>query len=316
MSKEINMDDPELEALMAELEAQNEEIAAAVGAAEPASEPEPEPAPDTAVQPKPERDPEPVEPGPIHAAPDAEPEPEQASAEPEPAPPTQESEAAYVAEVSSAAPWTEEELAEEAKLPPVATGIADTSMLTKRAALPEESITTPVTDAATGLQYYVDVDQFRTDTRVSDVDLDRCMIEQSGLRAYYGAQAANAEAQYSRLKMKFEVIEAKLYNEHRTALASSGEKVTEKLIENAVKTDPRWFKAKNRVIEAETISDINRALVDSLRDRKDMLVQLGADRREEGKGQVRILTEQASRDNLAARALAAAKYAIEQQKAA
>jgi hypothetical protein len=164
------------------------------------------------------------------------------------------------------------------------------------------------------LNYYVDVEAFKRETAVSDTNLDDCMIKQSGLRAYYGAQAAHAEAQHARLKVRFDVLEAKLYDTHRKRLAETGEKVTEKAVENAVKLDPQWLKAKNAVIEAETIANVNRSLVVSLSDRKDMLVQLGADRREEFKGQLRMAggsDEVATRkaESLAAKALAAAQRA-------
>lgn len=169
---------------------------------------------------------------------------------------------------------------------------------------PTETVTAG-TAGPGNLQHYVDVDQFRADTRVTEANLDQCMIEQSGLRAYYGAIAARAEAQAARVKAKFEVVEATLYDHHRKALAATGEKVTEKMVENAVKLDPRWIKAKNTVIEAETIATINKSLVESLRDRKDMLVQLGADRREELKGSLRIMEERQEREELRDRALRA-----------
>lgn len=155
------------------------------------------------------------------------------------------------------------------------------------------------------LQHYVDVDQFRDDTRVTEINLDKCMIEQSGLRAYYGATAARAEAQAARVKAKFEVVEATLYDHHRKELAKMGEKTTEKMVENAVKVDPRWLKAKNMVIEADTIATINKSLVESLKDRRDMIIQLGADRRDEYKGAARVLAEQGQRDDLRDRAMRA-----------
>lgn len=155
------------------------------------------------------------------------------------------------------------------------------------------------------LQHYIDVDQFRADTRVSEANLDQCMIEQSGLRAWYGAVAARAEAQAARVKAKFEVVEATLYDHHRKELAKSGEKTTEKMVENAVKLDSRWLKAKNMVIEAETIASINKGLVESIKDRRDMIIQLGADRRDEYKGAARVLAEQGQRDELRDRAMRA-----------
>ena len=161
-----------------------------------------------------------------------------------------------------------------------------------------------------GLRFGIDVEQFQRDTRVTEATLDNCFMEQSSLRAFYGAQAAQAEAQAARAKAKFEVIEATLYDLHRKALAESEEKVTEKMVENAVRKDKRWLAAKNLMIEADTIATINRSMVESLRDRKDMLVQLGADRREGMKGQLRMLAEQNEREALANRATAAAQAAL------
>ena len=160
---------------------------------------------------------------------------------------------------------------------------------------------------APALQYVVDPVQFGKDTRVTETTLDACMIEQNSHRAFYGAQAANAEAQASRMKVRFEVVEAQLYDVHRKALTASGEKVTEKAVENAVKLDPKWASIKNALIEAETIAAINKALVESLKDRCTMIVQLGADRRDETKGQVRTMLREQERDDLRQRALAAAQ---------
>lgn len=155
------------------------------------------------------------------------------------------------------------------------------------------------------LNYYIDMAQFRDDIKVSATNLDDCMMQQAGLRAYHGEQAALADAQHSRLKLRFEVVEASLYDRHRKALAAVGEKVTEKMVENAVKLDPEYVAAKNRVIEAETIAAVRRACTEALKDRKDMLVQLGADRREEGKGQLRILETESNHKALRERAAAA-----------
>ncbi|WP_180815171.1 hypothetical protein [Ralstonia pickettii] len=159
---------------------------------------------------------------------------------------------------------------------------------------------------APALDFYVDVDDFRRTTTPTETNLDECMIQQSGLRAFYGAQAARAEAQHARLKVRFEVLEAKLYDEHRKLLAAGSEKVTEKAVENAVRLDPRYLQGKTRVIEAESIANVNRAMVDSLRDRASMVIQLCADRRDEFKGQARIMAQQQERDELRNRALAAA----------
>lgn len=139
------------------------------------------------------------------------------------------------------------------------------------------------------LKFFIDPEEFRSRTAISDVNLDSCFMEQSGLRAYYGAQAAYAESQASREKARFEILEAKLYATHRTKLAADPAiKITEKVVEAAVKSDPVWFTMKSRVIDAEQIAAVNKAIAVSMADRRDMLIQLGADRRDESKGNLRM----------------------------
>lgn len=313
---DIDLDDPELLALMAELEEQNAQIEADaapkmvatagddeiseedLAALEPEVEPEPEPEPE--VEPEPVVVSEPLpktaakpkfryeqpnkaasSPAPVVAA---EPEPEiEIVVEPEPE-----------IEVIEAVPEPEPEVVPEPIVQPKA----------------EPKRPTATTSASAALKYNIDVAQFQRDTLVTEASLDNCMIEQSGLRAYYGAQAAQAEAQASRLKARFDVLEAKLYDKHRKLLGSMVEKTTEKMVENAVKQDPSWLNGKNAVIESESIAAVNKSLVDAMRDRKDMLVQLGADRREEGKGQMRMMAQKQSDDDQKSRAFESAKRAL------
>lgn len=156
------------------------------------------------------------------------------------------------------------------------------------------------------LNYIVDTKQFRNDTNVTEATIDKCMMEQASLRAYYSTMAAGAEAQASRAKARFEVIEASIYDAHRKAALVSGEKYSEKSLEASVKMDPKWIKAKSVVIEAESIAAINKGLVFAMNDKKDMLVQMGADRREGMKGAVRTM----EKENIAGMAAVIGKQAL------
>ena len=306
MPKEIAMDDLEIAALLDELEAEQTKMNASAPKPEPelkgsndkqdivkqmSATPVPAPAPAPEPAPVAEPEPEPVaEPKPVKAP--APKKPKVVEPEPEPA--------AVVEEKPN-----EETIAAMAEAREMARGTrpgADVDIEVSRD-VPETSEKAP----GQKLSFYVDVMAFNRDTKLTEATLDSAMMEQSGLRAYYGTQAAQAEAQHARLKVRFEVLEAKLYDEHRKLAAASGEKVTEKMVENAVKLDPRWLKGKNTVIEADTIAAINKSLVISLADRKDMMVQLGADRREEFKGGVRIMAAQDERESIAERAKAAFK---------
>lgn len=144
----------------------------------------------------------------------------------------------------------------------------------------------------------IDVDKFIDDTKINEVNLDDCFQKQSSLRAYYGSLAAQYEANASKAKMLFEIREAQVFKEIRDSMVASGVKPTEKAIENAVKTDPRWIKERSKMIDMQCQADIARALVTSLVDRRDMLIQLGADRRGESKGQLRMMAAQEEADRM------------------
>lgn len=275
---EINVDDAELLALMAELEEASVVHSAAAPAPAPAPTPAsvPPPEPEPIAEPEPEQEPEPIK------TPAVEPVIEKAVAAPKTV------KAAKVTVVPEPENATEVDMAE-----------------------PEREETFPNADRpGAKLRYGIDVTEFNKETRLTEATLDAAMIEQSALRAYYGVQAAQAEGQAARIKVRFEVIEAQLYDSYRKAMAASGEKVTEKAVENAVKLDPVWIKAMNTKIEADTIASINKSLVFSLADRRDMIMQIGYDRRDELKGAARILAAQSERTELAERAANAAKGAI------
>lgn len=303
MTEPIAVDDAEIEALMDELEAEIGGVVAVTPA--PAAPPVP-PAPAPVAEPEPKPEPVKVK-APAKPKLDEELEDlesamaEIAAAEPTPEPKVEPKIAASIAgEPKITASTITASIATEPKPAAFASapvGIGDISEDVPAAAKAQ-------------LQFFVDVNQFNRDTKLTEATLDQAMMEQAGLRAFYGAQAANAEGQHARLKVRFDVLEAKLYDEHRKNLAAGGEKVTEKMVENAVKLDPRWSKAKNAVIEAETIASVNKALSVSLADRRDMMIQLGADRREEFKGAARVLAAQDERDSMAQRAAAAAQRAM------
>ena len=213
-------------------------------------------------------------------------------------------EAAVVVEVVTVEPVTAEAVALAATVATVATK----TTAPKTTAPPSA---TPIPGSAPkGLNFFIDANAFREETQIKGHDLDTCFMQQSSLRAYYGTLAARAEAQASLCKTKFEVLEARLYDHHRKTLTDGGAKVTEKMVENAVKTDPRWLAGKENVIEADTIANVNKALAISLADRRDMLYQLGADRRDEARGQSRLLAAQGDRENMAERAKTSAANAL------
>lgn len=138
------------------------------------------------------------------------------------------------------------------------------------------------------LKYAPDVEAFNRDIQFTDATLDVAMRTQASLAAYQNERAARVVAQAAKVKLKFESLEALLYEAYRKHFLANGEKVTEKAVENAVRKDSRWIKAKELYIEAEMYADIHKGFVYALRDRNDMLIQRGAYSRQERQGQLRM----------------------------
>lgn len=143
--------------------------------------------------------------------------------------------------------------------------------------------------ALTKMKYAPDIEAFNREIAFSDATLDDAMMTQASLVAYQVERSARAAAQAASLKLKFDSIEAMLYEAYRKDFIAKGEKSTEKTIENAVRKDSRWRKAKEAVIEAEMYADIHKGFVFALKDRNDMLIQRGSYRRAEMQGQVRTM---------------------------
>lgn len=142
---------------------------------------------------------------------------------------------------------------------------------------------------ASGLKVFVDVDQLKKDLQVNPNDLDDAVISQAPMFVHYAQQAAQARRQWEKSKLAAEVTESQLDSAWRKKFLEDGTKITEKVVENAVKSDPRYIKAHTQVIEARALYDIANDAREAYMQRKDMIVQVSVDRRRERDGQLRIL---------------------------
>jgi hypothetical protein len=139
------------------------------------------------------------------------------------------------------------------------------------------------------LREFVDADQLRRDVSFELHNLDNAIRQQAGLYVHYADLARRARRQHDKMKTTAEVMEAKLYSVHRQAFINQGiAKPTKDQIDAAVKMDPRWFAAQQKVIDARAIMDLAVESREALSQRKDMLVQVSVDRRREREGEMRV----------------------------
>ncbi len=142
----------------------------------------------------------------------------------------------------------------------------------------------PVFNAKGDLNTFIDPDRLQEDLSFSTNNISTAMTRQAAMFAHYSNLSAQAAYQHDRAKQQVELLQATLDQRFRDDLTSSGTKFTEKVIESMIIKDASYQAAQTRSHEARAIAKMVDTAADSFRHRKDMLIQVGADLREEKKG--------------------------------
>lgn len=153
--------------------------------------------------------------------------------------------------------------------------------------------TTPAPVTGTGLRRkpldeFIDPEKLQNDLNFTNTDLSvsMAMTRQAALFAHYSTLAAKATWQSDRAKQQVDLVYANLDQQIRDDLTTAGTKFTEKVIESMIVRDSTYQAAMERAHEARAISRMVEAAADSFRHRKDMLIQIGADMRQEKQGKL------------------------------
>lgn len=94
----------------------------------------------------------------------------------------------------------------------------------------------------------------------------------------YWLQKAEAERAHDMAKANLEETKAMVY---KTIKADTSVKHTEKSLEAEIDTHPAVTAAKKMVVEAKHVANTWVGAVESMKAKKDMIIQLGSDRRKE-----------------------------------
>lgn len=146
-------------------------------------------------------------------------------------------------------------------------------------------------DSPLALREFVDADQLKKDVEFDPNDLDNAVRQHASLFIHYADRARLARRQFERMKAAFEILESRLAMHHREQQIKDGKKPTEASVDAAVKCDPRWFAAQQKVIDARAIYDLANDAREAFSQRRDMIVQVSVDRRREREGQLRIMED-------------------------
>jgi hypothetical protein len=115
---------------------------------------------------------------------------------------------------------------------------------------------------------------------INEANLSSEFERQPSTYAYFAALMEFAVADVEHKKLAFSVMEANLDSVKRTELKDQT-KVTEAVIRSAIIKDQKYQLLSEELIEAQRQLGILKGLVKALEQRKDMLIQLGASKRQE-----------------------------------
>lgn len=119
------------------------------------------------------------------------------------------------------------------------------------------------------------------DLNIDPTDLDDEITRQPGRFAKYAQEHAQAEKQAKHAKLQLDVFEAALDKKIRDRAAGTGKKLSEKMVDSLIKQNDEWIERKKALHEAEAVADQIKAIVEGMRQKKDMLVTFCANARQE-----------------------------------
>lgn len=104
------------------------------------------------------------------------------------------------------------------------------------------------------------------ETRINDA-----IIKQASLFYYYAMKWVEANNELNAVKLDLEMLEAELYDEYRKKLEGNGGKVTEGMIESAVKRDIRYEDLSKRYLALKKEVEEWNVVKEAFKQRKDMI---------------------------------------------
>ena len=117
--------------------------------------------------------------------------------------------------------------------------------------------------------------------KINEADLMNEFINQPSTYAWFAALSEISSAEVELKKFNLSVLEANLDKKKREELSVNDKKVTESMVKSAIQSDAKFIALNEELLELQRQYGILRAIVGSLHQRKDMLIQIGSMKRQE-----------------------------------
>jgi len=127
-----------------------------------------------------------------------------------------------------------------------------------------------------------DLDKYLADcTNIYPETLEEEFVRLSADLAYWSGQAEKALRAHLRQKLEVERARARAALSLRLMAEKTGAKLTESKVEDAVALDPEYMAAQNALVETECAKVKHQNILHAIGAKKEMMVSLGANIRQE-----------------------------------
>lgn len=138
----------------------------------------------------------------------------------------------------------------------------------------------------------VEVEQYLRDcVNIEPLALNEEFIRLPADVAYWNERYSKAYRGWSTAKVELDRIRAQKNLEIREAAKTGGGKVTEAYVESLIEVDPAYVNSRMTLIEAEVEKTRLYGVLDAIRTKREMLVSLGAQIRQEMAGNPQLRSE-------------------------
>lgn len=134
--------------------------------------------------------------------------------------------------------------------------------------------------------------QIKRDLAFDHSNMDESYISQAGLYFHYAEVSARVNRLLEDTKLRLGILEAEIYTELRDEAEKSKQKITEALLDKKIKLDLRYRRMSSKLNNVRHLAAIAKETLEAFKQKRDMLIQKGADIREEMKGSLYLSTSE------------------------
>jgi galactitol-specific phosphotransferase system IIB component len=138
------------------------------------------------------------------------------------------------------------------------------------------------------IETFVEIEQIKKDLEFTSVGIDKAFMEQAAMFSYYAFARRQAERQEEKLKHASKIMSSRIDKALRTKCREEKIKMSEPQIASEIESDPRMIELHKNYLDARQIANLLGDTVEAFRHRRDMLIQFGADSRQERAGELRM----------------------------